>query len=617
MIKFAWSLFLAVTATVSAVQPGTIAINSQDWVDEPIRHLKIEGVLNGDSPFVVLLPEKELWSGRLIHYVGHSMGGRLTGTVTAEFALAHGAAFVDSTQGHTGNPYHQSDDSMAEIMFEANYLVVHYAKSRCVELYRREPRYTYAVGGSGGAFRSTGMIERFPDVYDGAVVNFGGGTLKLHWFYGSLFDYYRRPLLPLVDEIEEALGVNGEGDPFSALHTDEQKEALRLILTAGWPKRMLGQLRDPFAVARTAILSTRYKYDPAYFDDFWRLNGYGGEEAQKELLEGIGGKILRVDSAKSTLAVDAPDAPDDLFLHTMTFTSGRRAGEWCYIRSRNEEEVVVFGGPGLEGVAPGDRFELDNRDLLAYLYYHRYIADSDEPAARDFYRNGKPLYPQRPSEAMLDLDETDRDVGNFKAKLIIIFGADDPVDWPTGADRYRRKIHSHLDEKVDDQYRIYFLERGGHFRRLSSAGIVAQAYADMLAWVERGVPPPPSTRYTMDAMNQLVLPATAAERKGYQPVVRFMANGALHRVEISTGQEVEFLVEAEDPDNDLALVEIDFQGDTEFDDRQELKRSTARARFVHTYDKPGSYVAEAWVSDATDTHRGPVQNYSAVRVIVK
>ena len=617
MVKLALGLLLAVAAPASGVQPGTVAVSSQSWLDEPIKHLRIEGTLNGDTPFVVLLPDKEVWSGRLIHHLGSSLGGRLSGAVTAEFALEHGAAFVDSTQGHTGNPYHQSDDSMAEIMFEANHLVVHYAKSRCVELYRREPRYTYVVGNSGGAFRSTGMIERFPNVYDGAVTNVGGGTLKLHWFYGSLFDYYRRPLLPLVDQIEEAVGVNGEGDPFSVLQTDEQKEALRLILTAGWPRRMLGLLREPFRVARTAILATRYQYDPAYFEDFWKLDGYGGDEAQSAVREGIQGTVLRADASQSTLVIDAPDAPEDLFLHTLTFTSGKLAGDWRYIQSRKGNEIVILGGPGLEGAVPGDRFELDNRDLLAYLYYHRYIADPDEPAARDFYKDGRPLYPQRPAEAMLDLDETDRDVGNFKAKLITIFGSDDPLDWPTLADRYHRKVRSHLGDKIDDQYRIYFMERGGHFRRLSSAGIIARAYEDMLAWVERGVPPQPSTQYTLDAMNQLVLPATAAERKGYQPVVSLTANGALHRLEVASGQEVAFLVDAEDPDGKLAIVEMDFQGNGKFDDQKEVTGATARARFVHSYDEPGSYVAEAWVSDATETYRGSIQNYSSVLVLVR
>ena len=315
--------------------------------------------------------------------------------------------------------------------------------------------------------------------------------------------------------------------------------------------------------------------------------------------------------------IDVPGAPDDLFLYTLTFTSGKLAGDRGYIQSQDGNKIVTRGGAGLEGVVPGDRFELDNRDLLAYIYYHRYIADSDEPAAREFYKDGKPLYPQRPVEAMLDLDETDRDVGKFKAKLITIFGADDPLDWPTLADRYHRKVRGCLDEKIDDQFRIYFMERGGHFRRLSSAGIIAQAYEDMLAWVERDDPPPPSTQYTLDGMNQLVLPDTAAERKGYQPVVRLKANGAPHRVEVSTGEEVEFLVEAKDPDNELAVVEMDFQKDGNLDDRKEFNGVTARARFVHSYDKPGSYVAEAWVSDATDTCRGPIQNYSAVRVIVK
>ena len=253
----------------------------------------------------------------------------------------------------------------------------------------------------------------------------------------------------------------------------------------------------------------------------------------------------------------------------ITFTSGKLAGQWRHVR-RNEgrELVIVNGGPGVEGLAAGDRFRLDNRDQLAWLYYYRHIADADEPAARELYRNGEPLYAQRSHEAMRFLDETDRQVGKISGKLITIFATEDPWAWPVLADRYHRGVRKHLGAAAEDHYRIYFVERSVHggsrdnagLRLISKMGLVYKAQDEMIAWVEKGEAPAPSTSYRIDSMNQLVLPGTAAERKGYQLVVRLRANGRDERIEVRVGEEIRFEAEAEDPDNGLLEAEIDFEG---------------------------------------------------------
>ena len=76
MVRLAWLPLLAFTATAAALQPGTVAIDSQEWVDQPAKHLRIEGTLNGDTPFYVLLPPKSAWKGRLIHWLSGGLGGR-------------------------------------------------------------------------------------------------------------------------------------------------------------------------------------------------------------------------------------------------------------------------------------------------------------------------------------------------------------------------------------------------------------------------------------------------------------------------------------------------------------------------------------------------------------
>ena len=78
-MKFAWLPFLALAVAAPAQQPGTIEVHSQEWVDVPERHLSIRGTLNGDTPFIVMLPPRETWKGRIIQWLSGGFGGRMTG----------------------------------------------------------------------------------------------------------------------------------------------------------------------------------------------------------------------------------------------------------------------------------------------------------------------------------------------------------------------------------------------------------------------------------------------------------------------------------------------------------------------------------------------------------
>lgn len=125
MTKRAFLVLSWMTAgTMSAVQPGTITVQSQEWKDEPVRHLAIEGTLNGDTRFEVLLPEKETWTGRIIHWLtggnGHSLTDERGGH--KRFALERGAVFVESTQGNDSGVY-DDQDTLSEQQYEANYTV--------------------------------------------------------------------------------------------------------------------------------------------------------------------------------------------------------------------------------------------------------------------------------------------------------------------------------------------------------------------------------------------------------------------------------------------------------------------------------------------------------------
>ena len=623
MIKLAWLPTLLFGATLFALQPGNITITSQNWEEVPIKHLSIRGTLNGDTDFYILLPERDSWKDRALHWISGGSGANFNGhNGQSHYALAHGAVFLESTQGHRGDGNFEDDDTPTEMQYEASYTVMQYAKSRCVELYGREPRFSYVFGTSAGGIKSTELLERFPKVYDGAVASIGAGTFKFPWYNTSLFEYYRPLLKPLADALQEAVGVNAEGDPFTVLTTEQQKKALRVVLSAGLPKIHLGSLRSEFPIAGGAFVSTRYKFDTEYFEDFWKYR-YGGDEADAKVNEGIPGTVKSVNITRRTLEIESPEAPDDPARYTIRFISGALSGVSKHISRRDGDEVVVESG--VHGVKAGDRIELDNRDLVAFLHYHRHIADAGEPAAREFYKNGKSLYRQRSREAMLYLDSSDRVVGRIKGKIITVFGTEDLIVWPTLAARYHRLVRRNLGDSTDDHFRIYWVERGAHVhwwakprrsRAVPNAGTNFKALDDLMAWVEQGVAPPPGTQYEMDELNQLVLPPTAAQRKGYQPVVRLLANDAEHRVEAAIGEKIRFTIRAEDPDNGLSKVEIDFDGDDRFDQSQAMTGSKDSAEFTYQYNVAGEYTPVALVTDSSVTQAGGISNLAVIRVVV-
>jgi hypothetical protein len=75
--------------------------------------------------------------------------------------------------------------------------------------------------------------------------------------------------------------------------------------------------------------------------------------------------------------------------------------------------------------------------------------------------------------------------------------------------------------------------------------------------VEKGAHPPASTNYRI-VKGQIVIPATAAERRGIQPVVTLRSNGS-ERVEVSAGQTVTFTGTIEAPPGAGSVVAAEWE----------------------------------------------------------
>src|SRR5690606_11659141 len=82
-------------------------------------------------------------------------------------------------------------------------------------------------------------------------------------------------------------------------------------------------------------------------------------------------------------------------------------------------------------------------------------------------------------------------------------------------------------------------------RVISYQGVLQQALRHLVDWVERGIAPPKSTNYSVED-SQIVVPPSASERCGLQPVCTLTANGS-DRVEVKVGETVRFEAVAQVP----------------------------------------------------------------------
>jgi hypothetical protein len=157
---------------------------------------------------------------------------------------------------------------------------------------------------------------------------------------------------------------------------------------------------------------------------------------------------------------------------------------------------------------------------------------------------------------------------------------------------------------------------------VSYRGVLEQALRDLSAWVERGVAPPPSTVYQVDA-SQVVVPADAATRMGVQPVVELTVDGG-DRADVPVGQPVSFSATIDVPagTGDVVDAEWDFEGAGLYPTRAELAKRAPSVQVdaTHTYDSPGTYFAALRATSQRegdpDTPHARIQNLARVRVVV-
>ena len=175
---------------------------------------------------------------------------------------------------------------------------------------------------------------------------------------------------------------------------------------------------------------------------------------------------------------------------------------------------IGFGAnPAVAGsIQSGDRVRIDNSSYLALQTYHRHQVPTPDMYGWNQFRGpkGVPIYPQRsvligPIGAMNGAGSLQS--GRFNGKMIAVETLMDIDALPWQADWYRTKVKEALGSRLDDNFRLWFIDHAqhgaptspaAHARTVSYQGALEQALRDVSAWVERGVRPPTNTRYTMD-----------------------------------------------------------------------------------------------------------------------
>jgi hypothetical protein len=654
---------------------GPAFVDVDEWRDAPVRHRYVHGGFERtDTRFSFYFPPPEQWQGRLLQTLEGGNGGHENtaqggvGTMGGiAFAAASGAYLVESNQGHIGSDLSILFREPTVHAFRASAQSARFSRELAAEMYGSPPHHGYVFGGSGGSARVILCLEHCPDVWQGAVPFITGHATS--WSLGfSVQANAARLLGPKMADVIDAVEPGGHGDPFAGL-TGDQREALAAMYRAGFPRGAEPSFgTSGYAGTFASHIAALEEFDPTYVDDFWSVPGYTG--ADGELAAGLledKATVVRVVSgielaarAASTgegglagmFAAAAGDAPVAVVLDgvdpaamvgaAMRITSGAAAGRKLFCTGTVGDALLGAADitERFEGVAPGDEVLIDNREYLAYAYFHRYQVSMDAPEYRQFRVDGRPVYPQRSGDfSRSGLLSGANATGRFDGKMIVVQNAHDAACWPNAAVSFRREVEAHLGDAIGDHYRLWFNEHAAHLpgsmnpvaappvpttRLIDYGGSLEQALCDLMTWVEDGVAPPGDSVYKVDDDQCLALAPTAATRHGIQPVVLARANGSV-RADVAAGETVTLSVRAEAPAGGGSIVAVawDFDGTGAFPFAHEGVDGSAAAvalETTHVFDTPGTYFPCARVTAHRDGDVGArfcrLANLGRVRVVV-
>ncbi|HEX5586861.1 MAG TPA: hypothetical protein VFZ17_06095 [Acidimicrobiia bacterium] len=651
-------------------------IDTDEWRDTPRRHRYVHGGFEGtETRFSFYFPPVEEYQGRFVQYLEGGAGGHDNLISLGYdgkgmkwfFDLSFdelGGYMVESNQGHFPGEGLGFDDDYE--LFGASADSAEFAKELAAEMYGEGPHHGYIWGVSGGGARSGHCLENRPDIWQGGAPHAGIGQDTQWSPWGLTWLLARDKFAAIIDAAEPG----GSGNPFDGL-THAQREALAEMYRRGYPRGAENQLA-PFTPWAFPMYATK-DFDPGYFDDFWNVPGYLGHDDPQilssvliderhtvsrlvkasDITNVMAQMAMRLATAGASgteptwgIQIDTDDH-ERLFMAKVTVLTGEAAGRELLISGTEDDVLSPFSErtPEMfEGIAVGDEVRVDNRDFVAWCYYHWYqiedpTVDGIDREFEPWLVDGNAVYPQRGSRPV-SAAAPSRYKRTLSNKMIYVQPTLDAQVWPTTISRYAQGIRTNLGDAADDHFRLWFCENAPHgtpeflgpaltsekdpgvwtSRLVNYDGVTAQALRAVVRWTEDGVAPVYYHGYDLSRDNGLKLPGTAAERGGVQPVVTAQANGAA-RAEVKVGEPVNFLGSAEQPAGQGTIVraEWDFDGRGAFE-RHEVDgtASTVDVKAEHAYSEPGTYFASFRVGAYHDgVATGPtIDNLARVRVVV-
>jgi len=639
--------------------PNIFGLTTQRQGAPPIqaRHLYVHGGFKGtDTKFTFYFPPKEQYVGRFYQATHQLLTNENSTPYNVAMTLAAGAYVVQTNMGGSEiarsaelNVAGGTDPSIGS--YRANAAAAKYSRVVAQRVYGSAHRpHGYLYGGSGGAFQVIDSAQNTSGVWDGFIPYVMGDpvanpsnflvrahalrVLKLKW--------------PSVMDAFEP----GGGDAYLGL-TAEEKVALEDATRYGFPPRAwfnyVPQGTGPLGLVAAFVPLL----DPTYLDDFWTKAGYISPSSSA--------RAVRIQSSATVVRVIEQPAPTPFVMGTQLELSGVPSGDLTnidLIGTRGEAKgksapigvvkgnIVSFAvgaNPAVvHGFHVGDTVTIDNSKYLALQTYYRHSIPKrgsvfDFPPTYDSFRNadGSPKYVQR--EIMVGLQQNVINIGAIQGqihgKMIVLQSLMDGDALPWGAAWYQTKVRGALGAAFDDNYRIWYNDNAQHVAPttalqmthvISYQGILEQALRDLSAWVEKGVAPPASTNFTVKE-GQVLVPPSAAARKGIQPVVDLKVNGGV-RTEVAVGQPVTFTATIETPPGTGSVVaaEWDLEGTGEYPIPGQLSdhRSARVAVAVsHAYTRPGVYFAAIRATSQregdAETPYARAQNLGRVRVVVR
>lgn len=609
--------------------------------------------------------------------------GVVTGGI--EMVVGLGGYMVESNMGHIGDVKDsKAQDDPTIYGWRAAAESARFSKYVAAQVLGAEPEYSYVFGGSGGARRSPLCLAYAPDVWDAAMPFMGDDVDGDHGDLSRIRDVtanfaamfnVQRVLGAKIGDVVDAMWPGGSGNPFETLNT-HQREQLAMLYKIGFPRGDEFMISQPMGqLWLWCSMAERISREDPYYRRFWTTPGHVGHD-QPELVAAdlidtrttvkrvlTGNDIVGEQefagpefTAFRLLAMlfgtlqNMMDTPMVIQLdHTTSgylpgsgvrFLDGEAAGRQLYCMS-GVGSTLLLDGEGeasnlrLSGVQPGDTVHFDNRAFLAHCYYSRHhILDAAE--YDQFRVSGTPVYEQyeRPyMSPFMGVPHT----GRFDGKMLWIQHTHDSSLWPTQGVGMRNNIEREVGHTRSRRcFRLRWLENAEHVPPLLAAAPgaranntwlidyaahIEQSLADLTAWVEDGLEPAETDFDLVDG--HIVLPSSAKERGGIQPVVHVSADGS-KRAEVPTGTPVDLQVHAEVPPGAGTIISVkwDLDGTGTYPVTQDVDGAATEVTLAlqWSYDLPGTYFPTALVESHREGDLGAtsrrIPNLGSARVVV-